>query len=56
MLINIIVKSIIKILFICLSDTDTSIDFMILILSNTFDMIYSPNKEYIYADNFYLVI
>ncbi len=43
-LVNIIVNLSLKVSFICLSDTDTGIDFLILILSNTFDtfnMVYS---------------
>ncbi len=32
-----------KVLCICLSDTDIGIDFMIPILSDTFNTVYSPN-------------
>ncbi len=44
MLIIIIVKIIVKVLFICISDNDTGIDFMIPILSDTFDMVYRPSS------------
>ncbi len=43
MFINMIVKSIVKSIIICLSDTDNGIDFMIPILSDTFNTVYSPN-------------
>ncbi len=34
-----------KVSFICISDTDIGIDFMIPILSDTFDMVYSPSYK-----------
>ncbi len=47
MLIDIIIKSIVKASFVCFSNTDASIDFMIPILSDTFDTIYNRTRSYL---------